>query len=67
MTSGLFIDADMCIGSGECVAVASTVFVLDGPTASVAEGAGASDDAALARLIDEAIAACPTGAITRPD
>jgi ferredoxin len=61
MARELIIDPDLCVGSGECAALAPDVFVLDDITARVIDGAPCRDLPA----IEGAIAACPTGAITR--
>jgi len=55
------VDKDLCVGSGECVAVAPQAFLLgqDDSTATVLLGAG---DVNLDLLIDAEIG-CPTGAI----
>ncbi|MCW2527494.1 MAG: 4Fe-4S single cluster domain [Pseudonocardiales bacterium] len=55
------IDADLCMGYGECVQVAPRLFALDADVATVIGDQGDWQDEAGARL---AAAQCPTQAIT---
>ena len=55
------VDADLCVGSGECVSVTPRAFALesDDEVVRVLDSACSVDGGLLA----EAAAACPTGAI----
>lgn len=55
------VDPDLCIGSGECVAIAPQAFLL-GPTDSTASVLSSAASAEL-EMLQDAEMACPTGAI----
>jgi ferredoxin len=55
----IVIDRDLCIGAASCLAVASTVYELDGETKAIVTGPDAVDDATLLMSAES----CPTKAI----
>jgi ferredoxin len=57
------VDRDLCVGIGNCVAMASTVFKLDGHNkAVILDASSISDDALMS-----AAESCPVGAIIVED
>jgi ferredoxin len=66
MTLRIRIDEGCCVGNGECVVLAPELFdqrVDDG----ISEAIGDPDTATLRVKLAEAIAACPSGAISTVD
>ncbi|MBP0461879.1 ferredoxin [Streptomyces montanisoli] len=58
------VDENVCVGSGMCAALAPDRFVLEGPAASVVQGAADTDaDEVLLDVADS----CPASAVTVTD
>ena len=55
----IVVDRDLCIGAASCIAVAGTIFELDGENKAVAIGPDTADDATLIMAAES----CPTKAI----
>lgn len=62
MTAKVRVDPELCIGSAECVRIAPRAFRLD-PARNISEPTDAAETTD-PRLIEEAVRACPTGAIS---
>jgi ferredoxin len=56
------VDSQTCIGCGTCAVLAAGTFTLNGPTASVTNPAGNTDEE-----LNTAAASCPTGSIVFQD
>jgi ferredoxin len=57
------VDRDVCVGIGNCVAMAPSVFKLDGENKAIVLDAGSVDNQSLV----EAAQSCPVSAITVED
>ena len=57
------VDRELCIGAGNCVAIAPSVFQLDAENIAVVN----DEDGATEDMLWQAAEACPTNAITLED
>jgi ferredoxin len=62
MPNRVTVDADLCVGSGDCARVAPAAFEVDEAEGVAAVLAGAAD--APTEQLEDAAYQCPTGAIT---
>ncbi len=62
MSRQVLVDPELCIGSAECVRIASAAFRIE-PRSNISHPTEAAETVDLA-LIEEAVRSCPTGAIS---